>query len=78
MEAPKVFATHPEVLDLEPGTYYWCACGRAAKGALCDGSHKGTDCRPLKFEVTDAGPQAICLCKHSAMKPYCDGSHKQL
>ena len=78
MSDPKIADTKPADLELEPGTYYWCACGRSAKQPFCDGSHKGTDFVPLKFEVAAAGKQALCLCKHSGKKPFCDGSHAKL
>ena len=37
---PKIAAKAPAVLDLEPGTYWWCACGLSSKQPFCDGSHK--------------------------------------
>jgi len=33
MSEPKIAALKPAVLNLEPGTYYWCACG--ASGWTC-------------------------------------------
>lgn len=68
----------PYVLPTEPGTYYWCACGRSAAQPFCDGSHKGTGLSPLKIDLATAGRQAWCGCKHSQGKPFCDGSHRQL
>ena len=29
----------PIVIELEPGTYWWCACGRSSKQPFCDGAH---------------------------------------
>ncbi|NDC36921.1 MAG: CDGSH iron-sulfur domain-containing protein, partial [Proteobacteria bacterium] len=29
-------------LEMEPGTYYWCSCGRSKSQPFCDGSHAGT------------------------------------
>jgi CDGSH-type Zn-finger protein len=78
MPEPKIAALKPDVLDLEPGTYYWCACGLSAKQPFCDGAHKGSGMGPLKFDVTEAGKKAMCNCKHSATKPFCDGAHKNL
>jgi CDGSH-type Zn-finger protein len=72
---PKVAAKVPAVLDLEPGTYFWCTCGLSAKQPFCDGAHKACGLRPMKFEVPEAGKQALCQCKHTKTPPYCDGSH---
>jgi CDGSH iron-sulfur domain-containing protein 3 len=78
MSEPKIADTKPAVLELEAGTYYWCACGQSAKQPFCDGAHKGTGFVPLKFDVAAAGKQALCLCKHSGTKPHCDGAHRNL
>ena len=40
----------PAVMELEPGTYYWCSCGKSNNKSFCDGSHKGTEFTPLAFE----------------------------
>ncbi|SPF50318.1 conserved hypothetical protein [Candidatus Sulfotelmatobacter kueseliae] len=57
---------------------FWCACGKSAKQPFCDGSHKGTDFTPVKFEATESKTVYFCGCKHSANKPFCDGSHAKL
>jgi CDGSH iron-sulfur domain-containing protein 3 len=67
----------PYVLELDAGTYWWCACGRSKTQPFCDGSHKGTDFAPVKLELTEKSKLALCGCKHSAKKPYCDGSHNK-
>ena len=28
-------------------SYYWCACGLSKKQPFCDGSHSGTEFKPL-------------------------------
>ena len=75
---PKIAAKGPAVLDLEPGTYFWCACGLSAKQPFCDGAHKVCSLRPMKVEVTEAGKKALCQCKHTKTAPLCDGSHCNL
>ena len=78
MSEPKVADTKPMVLNLEPGTYWWCACGRSANQPFCDGSHQGTELTPFKFEVHESGRVALCMCKATADRPRCDGSHNEL
>ena len=78
MEKPKIAQKAPYVLDLEPGTYYWCSCGKSNNQPFCDGSHKGTKFVPEKVEITEAKKVALCGCKHSKNGAYCDGTHAKL
>ena len=78
MSEPVVFQKGPIVQKVEPGTYFWCACGRSKSQPFCDGSHRGTGFAPQKVEITEAKTVAWCACKHSANKPFCDGSHARL
>lgn len=68
----------PYILDMEPGIYYWCRCGRSKTQPFCDGSHTGTDFSPIEVVIKDKGKVAWCGCKHSKKAPYCDGSHSRL
>ena len=78
MTNPKVAQKGPYVLDLQPGTYWWCACGKSKQQPFCDGSHKDTGMNPVKFELTEAKQVALCGCKRSSKQPYCDGAHNSL
>ena len=79
MTEPVIADRKPRRVTLSAGeTYAWCACGRSANQPFCDGSHAGTDFRPLAFEVEQDGDAQLCLCKRSGNKPYCDGSHARL
>jgi len=74
-ETPKI---GPYTLELEAGTYWWCACGRSKNQPFCDGSHKETGFTPVKFDLAEAEKVWLCGCKRSDDKPFCDGSHKKL
>ena len=78
MSEPEIFAKTPAVLEMDAGTYYWCACGKSKKQPWCDGSHSGSEFSPVKVEITEKKRVAMCNCKHSANKPFCDGAHKNL
>ncbi len=68
----------PHIVELEPGTYFWCACGLSKNQPFCDGSHSGTAFAPVPFKVDARKTIAICGCKHSEHKPFCDGNHGSL
>lgn len=78
MGEPKIAQKGMYVQYTEPGTYYWCSCGRSAKQPFCDGSHKGTEFAPMKVEVREAEKLPWCGCKHTGTPPYCDGTHNKL
>ena len=78
MEQPTIAAKSPILQELEPGTYFWCACGKSSKQPFCDGSHKGSTFSPKKFIVEEKQKKAYCQCKHSSNAPFCDGTHKKL
>lgn len=75
---PEVPQKIPYVMDVEPGNYAWCSCGKSSKQPYCDGSHKGTEFSPVIEKVESAKKVAWCGCKHSKNTPFCDGSHAGL
>jgi CDGSH iron-sulfur domain-containing protein 3 len=68
----------PYVMEMEPGTYYWCACGLSKNQPFCDGSHKGSEFSPEKVEITEKKKVGWCGCKQSKKGAICDGYHKNL
>lgn len=78
MSDPVVAKKGPCGIDLEPGKYWWCACGRSANQPFCDGSHQGSEFSPVPFEVLETRKVWFCGCKHTRDKPVCDGSHALL
>lgn len=78
MYKPVIAQKSPYVLTNEPGSYFWCACGRSSKQPFCDGSHKGTSFTPVKIVIDEEKKNAWCGCKHTKKPPFCDGSHAKL
>lgn len=78
MAEPKIADTKPNVVELEPGTYWWCSCGLSQNQPYCDGSHKGSEFSPVKIVQEENKHVAFCMCKHSANGAFCDGAHKSL
>jgi CDGSH-type Zn-finger protein len=78
VEKPVVFDTKSIKLELQPGEYSWCACGKSKNQPWCDGSHKGGAFSPVKVVIEQTRTASMCLCKQSKNAPFCDGSHKPL
>jgi len=78
MSKATIAATEPAILRLEPGTYYWCACGKSKNQPFCDGSHEGSAFTPKEVVITQARNVALCQCKQTRNPPFCDGTHVEL
>lgn len=76
-DKPVLGGHKPVVTDLEPGSYWWCVCGRSANQPYCDGSHAGTDFTPLEVKIDETKKVALCTCKQTKNSPFCDGTHGQ-
>lgn len=78
MSNPNRAADTPFGIEVEAGkSYFWCSCGLSQKQPFCDGSHKGTEFTPVKFQATESKKIYFCGCKVTASQPLCDGSHKK-
>jgi len=66
-------------VEVEKGKdYFWCSCGLSSKQPFCDGSHKSTDFKPVKYTAEEDGKVFFCACKQTGNAPKCDGSHKNI
>ena len=77
MDQPEIAQKSPYSLELAPGTYWWCACGRSKSQPFCDGSHKGSEFEPIAWQAAESKQMWFCGCKSTANAPFCDGSHKK-
>jgi len=78
MGKPVIASKKPAVMNLEPGTYYWCSCGKSKNQPFCDGSHQGSEFEPMEFEIEETKKVALCNCKYTKTPPFCDGAHSDL
>ncbi|MFH0351121.1 MAG: CDGSH iron-sulfur domain-containing protein [Chromatiales bacterium] len=78
MTTPVCAQKAPYALDLNAGTYWWCACGRSKNQPFCDGSHKGSEFSPREFTLSENQKVWLCGCKQTGSPPYCNGTHKKL
>ena len=53
MDEPNIAKKGSVRVDLEPGTYWWCACGLSSTQPFCDGAHKETGFSPMKLEIDE-------------------------
>ena len=65
MTEPVVVQKKPYVIELEAGTYWWCACGLSKNQPFCDGSHKGTGLSPKELKLEEKSKVGLCGCKHT-------------
>lgn len=71
-------ADRPYRADVTAGELIvWCACGRSQRQPYCDGSHRGSEYRPLRYTLPQNLTVAFCGCKATKSPPFCDGSHLQ-
>jgi len=78
MTVPVRASDTPFAVEVESDkSYWWCACGKSNNQPFCDGSHKGTEFTPLKYDATESTQVYFCGCKSTGNQPLCDGSHSK-
>ena len=78
MVEPMIAQASPYAVELAAGDYWWCRREESTRQPFCDGSHKTTEFKPVKFTMTEPQKIWLCGCKRSTHAPFCDGSHKKL
>lgn len=79
LDTPRIAGRAPVRVTLEAGrNYAFCTCGLSATQPFCDGAHKPTRFRPIKFNAQVTEEMWMCLCKQSGNAPRCDGTHYTL
>lgn len=79
MADPVIAQKSPVAVRVEEGeTYWWCVCGRSKNQPFCDGSHEGTEFKPLEYKAENSRMLSFCACKQTKRAPLCDGSHNDL
>jgi CDGSH-type Zn-finger protein len=63
MSNPVIAEKCPFVVELEPGRYTWCACGKSAEQPFCDGSRDCSSFAPVVMEITEKSRISLCGCK---------------
>src|SRR5258708_36865522 len=78
MPSPTVAQKSPFPVPVESGkTYFWCACGKSSKQPFFDGSHKGSEFVPVKWNADERKTVYFCGCKHRGNAPRGQGTHRR-
>ena len=76
MKKGKIAGDSPISINvLEGKSYFWCTWGISSNQPFCDGSHKGTEFKPLRYLARQSQKVFFCSCKQTNDQPLCDGSH---
>ena len=78
MDKPVIIQKRSLKLEMDPGTYFWCACGKSKDQPFCDGSHKGTKFMPEEVVIEEKQIFPWCMCRYSYKGARCDNKHREL
>ncbi|NOX45758.1 MAG: CDGSH iron-sulfur domain-containing protein [Chlorobi bacterium] len=78
MEKPRIAGYRSKKMDMEPGVYFYCTCGKSINQPFCDGEHKDSCFKPAKVTIEESKMVPWCLCKYSDKGHICDGKHREL
>jgi len=78
MAKGKIAERSPLMMEMQPGTYFWCACGKSNNQPFCDGSHRGSEFTPKEVKIEEVQSVFWCRCKQTDNQPFCDGTHNKL
>lgn len=79
MDKPVIATRHSIKVEVTEGqSYMWCSCGLSQNQPFCDGAHRGTNFKPVKYTAERTGLVGFCGCKYSKKGAICDGAHRDL
>ena len=68
---PIIANVKPIKVELEAGkNYFWCQCGLSQSQPFCDGSHAGTDIKPLRFTAEKTGLRSCVSVNRPQMRHF--------
>ena len=71
------FQDTPIKVTLDAGVKFaYCTCGLSETMPYCNGTHRGTEFKPIKWTPATNEELWLCRCGKSKNKPHCDGSHQ--
>ena len=64
MSKPVVANKKPEKIALEKDeNHFYCTCWKSNSQPFCDGSHRGTSLKPMKFAARETSAAFLCQWK---------------
>jgi CDGSH-type Zn-finger protein len=77
-DKPVIPQRSPRIVEVGPGTVYWCQCGRSKTQPFCDGSRTETEFSPMEVHTKEKKRVAFCGCMQTKNPLFCDGSRSRI